>query len=106
MIDARRSEVFTAIYDSSLNVLLAPEALILEENSYAAFLDKQPGVFFGNGSDKWKTLCKHPNAEFQCVNIDSAAMAGLAFKKYAAGDRHFSDPAYLEPLYIKEFYTK
>lgn len=106
MIDARRSEVFTAIYDHSLNVLLVPEALILDENSYAAFLDKHPVVFFGNGSDKWKTICMHANAEFQCVNIDSAAMAFLSFKKYSADDRHFSDPAYLEPLYIKEFYTK
>jgi tRNA threonylcarbamoyladenosine biosynthesis protein TsaB len=106
MIDARRSEVFTAIYDQSLNILLQPEALILDENSYATLLNENPIVFFGSGSDKWKTLCKHPNAEFQCVNIDSAAMAGLAFKKYSAGDRHFSDPAYLEPLYIKEFYSK
>jgi tRNA threonylcarbamoyladenosine biosynthesis protein TsaB len=106
MIDARRSEVFTAIYDHSLHILLQPEALILDNNSYTAFLDKHRVIFFGNGSDKWKAVCRHPNAEFQCVNINSAAMAGLSFKKYAAGDRHFSDPAYLEPLYIKEFYSK
>jgi tRNA threonylcarbamoyladenosine biosynthesis protein TsaB len=106
MIDARRSEVFTAIYDHSLNLLLSPEALILEENSFAAFLDKQPVVFFGNGSEKWKALCKHPNAEFQCVNIDSTSMAFLSFKKYSNKTSLFTDPAYLEPLYIKEFYSK
>jgi tRNA threonylcarbamoyladenosine biosynthesis protein TsaB len=106
MIDARRSEVFTAIYDHSLNILLAPKALILDENSYAVFLDKDPVVFFGNGSDKWKTICKHPNAEFQCVNIDSAPMAFLSYKKFSDKIPQFSDPAYLEPLYIKEFYTK
>jgi tRNA threonylcarbamoyladenosine biosynthesis protein TsaB len=106
MIDARRSEVFTAIYDHSLNVLLAPEALILDENSYSAFLERHPVVFFGNGSEKWKAICKHANAEFQCINIDSAAMALLSFKKYSDKTSLFTDPAYLDPLYIKEFYSK
>jgi len=106
MIDARRSEVFTAIYDLSLNILLEPQAIILDENSYVGLLNEHPVVFFGNGSDKWKTICKHPNAEFQCVNIDSAAMAFLSFKRFSDKIPKFSDPAYLEPLYIKEFYTR
>jgi tRNA threonylcarbamoyladenosine biosynthesis protein TsaB len=105
MIDARREEVYTAIYDHSLNILLPPGAIILDTNSYAEFLDKHTILFFGTGSDKWEKACLHPNARFQCVNIDPNSMAILSVKKFSAKDAQFDDPAYLEPLYIKEFYT-
>src|SRR5262249_34686360 len=62
MIDARRNEVFTAIYNEKLQTLIQPAALTLAENSFETFLQKQKVVFFGSGSIKWKEICKNPNA--------------------------------------------
>lgn len=65
MIDARRMEVYTAVYNYALETLLAPTPLILDENSYDRYLDRGPVIFFGNGSDKAKPLLeKHKNANF------------------------------------------
>jgi tRNA threonylcarbamoyladenosine biosynthesis protein TsaB len=106
MLDARRNEVFTAIYDHSLNIILAPVAMVLDEHSYAEYLSKKQLVFFGNGSEKWENSCLHPNASFQCVNIDPISMCILSFQKFSQKPSKTEDPAYLEPLYIKEFYDK
>ncbi len=64
MIDARRMEVFTGVYDLTLTPLLAPQPLILDENSYGQFLADNTVAFFGNGSQKWQPVCQHPNAIF------------------------------------------
>jgi tRNA threonylcarbamoyladenosine biosynthesis protein TsaB len=106
MIDARRMEVFTAIYNQSLEILLSPRALILEATGYEEFLEKNQIIFFGNGSGKWEKICTSTNATFQCINIDSASMALLSFKKFTANSFKTDDIAYLEPFYIKEFYDK
>ncbi|MEI9933869.1 MAG: tRNA (adenosine(37)-N6)-threonylcarbamoyltransferase complex dimerization subunit type 1 TsaB [Ferruginibacter sp.] len=105
MIDARRMEVYTAIYDYSLNSLLTPCALLLEPTVYDKYLDKNSIVFFGDGSIKWKNNCTNYNADFQSVNINSTAMSLLSFKKYISQDNCFTDTAYTEPLYIKAFYS-
>lgn len=106
MLDARRNEVFTAIYDHSLDIILPPVALVLDEHSYAEYLSKKQLVFFGNGSEKWKKLSLNGNASFQCVNIDPISMCILSFQKFSQKPPKFEDPAYLEPLYIKEFHDK
>ena len=64
MIDARRMEVFTAVYDSALTPLMEPQPLILDADSYASFLSEAPVMFFGNGSDKARELISSHNAEF------------------------------------------
>ncbi|HMG82718.1 MAG TPA: tRNA (adenosine(37)-N6)-threonylcarbamoyltransferase complex dimerization subunit type 1 TsaB [Ferruginibacter sp.] len=102
MIDARRMEVFTAIFDRSLNPVLPPCALILDERSFQEQLKEHPIAFFGNGSPKWQNICSSTNATFLHININPLAMSELSTEKY--NKNSFSDLAYTEPTYIKEFY--
>jgi tRNA threonylcarbamoyladenosine biosynthesis protein TsaB len=102
MIDARRMEVFTAVFDQSLQVILPPQALILTEISFKELLEKQPIAFLGNGSPKWQAICSYPSATFLDVSINPFAMSELSQEKY--DNTNFSDLAYTEPTYIKEFY--
>ncbi|MES2849799.1 MAG: tRNA (adenosine(37)-N6)-threonylcarbamoyltransferase complex dimerization subunit type 1 TsaB [Bacteroidota bacterium] len=103
MIDARRMEVFTALYDKYLSEALSPLALILDANSFCKFLLKNKVVFFGSGADKWQQLCKHENAFFTSIVNKGLALSRLAFEKFRKNE--LADLAYAEPLYIKEFYT-
>ena len=103
MIDARRMEVFTALYHKNLSEEFSPSALILDENSFSNFLLKNKIIFFGSGAGKWQQLCKHKNALFANAVNKGLAMSRLTFDKFRTKD--FSDLAYTEPLYIKEFYT-
>lgn len=102
MIDARRMEVYSAIYDRSLEVKKDISADIIDENSYIEFLDKHPVYFFGDGAAKCKETITHPNAHF-IDNIHPLAqmMAPLASRSLFNED--FVDVAYFEPFYLKEF---
>lgn len=102
MIDARRMEVYAAIYDRSLKPLRAIGADIIDENSYKEFLDEHPVYFFGNGAAKSKEKLTHPNAHFiEDVHPLAKWMFPLAEKAMANED--FKDVAYFEPFYLKEF---
>ena len=102
MIDARRMEVFTAIYDENLRIIKEPSAMVLDENSFANGLLNNTIIFFGNGSTKWKNICTHPNALFLPDLNNSLAMSKLAYTKFCNSD--FADLAYVEPFYLKEFF--
>lgn len=102
MIDARRSEVFTAVYDHQLKEVLTPQALILDDHSYEVFLQEAPVLFSGNGSQKWSALCKHPNARFQQSGWDATSMIPLANVRWR--EKQFASLHYASPLYIKEFH--
>ena len=103
MIDARRMEVYTAVFDLALNTLAAPTPLILEPDSYDVWLEKGPVLFFGNGSNKAKTLYEgHCNAHFISDVVPLAVdMLPLADQAYRAGE--FLELAYSVPNYLKEF---
>ena len=102
MIDARRMEVYSAIYTPSLDTVKGITADIIDGNSYAEFLEKHPVVFFGNGADKCKEVIKHPNAKFlDGVKPLAKNMLPLAEKSFLQGK--FEDVAYFEPFYLKEF---
>ena len=101
MIDARRMEVYYALYDHTLSELSAPAALILDENSFADTLDRKKIIFCGNGVNKFKKVCHHPQAFFSDTIAGAREMATLAFKKYVK--KEFADLAYSVPLYVKEF---
>lgn len=103
MIDARRMEVFTALFDRSLKELVKPHNLVLSELSFSESLEKGTVIFFGNGSDKFKTLVAHPNAIFKQIETTSEQMVGLAFDSFNRND--YADLAYSEPLYSKEFFS-
>lgn len=102
MIDARRMEVYAAVYDRALNVKREIAADIVDENSYLEFLDKHPVYFFGNGAAKCREKITHPNARFiEDIRPLAKWMFPLAEKAMAKDD--FKDVAYFEPFYLKEF---
>ena len=102
MIDARRMEVYAAVYDRALDVKRAVAADIVDENSYLEFLNERPVYFFGNGAAKCREKITHPNAHFiDKVHPLAKMMFPLAEKAIAKED--YKDVAYFEPFYLKEF---
>lgn len=102
MIDARRMEVFTAVYDSHLNEVLPITAKIIDEESYVAELASGTVTFIGDGAMKCSTAILSANAVFSPDNFNSAGnLSKLAFEQFNAGD--FADLAYFEPYYLKDF---
>lgn len=102
MLDARRMEVYSAIYDSNYNQIRDTQAQILNEKSFEDYLEKGSVYFIGNGVEKTKKLINHPNAIFIKNKLPSANdMSLLAFNKYKISDTE--DVAYFEPYYLKDF---
>jgi len=102
MIDARRMEVYAAIYDHQMRMIRAIQADIVDHLSFADLLHHHKIVFFGNGASKCKASIVHPNAIF-LDNIATSAsyMARPAEAAYHTGK--FVDVAYYEPFYLKDF---
>lgn len=103
MIDARRMEVFTAMYSKDLKTIKEPAAITLNEKSFDEELTEGSICFFGNGSDKFRAIKKNENAFFSLVVTDASHMVSLSQDKFMR--KEFADLAYAEPLYLKEFYT-
>lgn len=103
MIDARRMEVFTAIYSTELEPVSLISAIILTPDSFAQQLQSSCILFFGDGSPKWQNICSHPNALFMEVKWDAADMVGLADSLFE--QKNFSSLAYSVPVYGKEFHS-
>ena len=102
MLDARRMEVYSAIYDANHKQIRATEAQILDETAFASYLEQGKVYFVGNGVEKTKTLIAHPNAVFVEDRLPSAnEMSTLAYEKYKKSDTE--DVAYFEPYYLKDF---
>jgi len=102
MIDARRMEVFTALYDNTLKEILAPCAMVLGKDSFSELTGKHAILYFGNGSEKWKSLAGD-NALFSEVQYTASEIAWLSGKEFEMAA--FANIAYAEPVYLKEFYT-
>jgi tRNA threonylcarbamoyladenosine biosynthesis protein TsaB len=103
MIDARRMEVYTAVYDIALSAQMEPAPLILDADSYSEYLAKGPVAFFGDGSEKAKELLgSNPNAIF-IPNINPLAVDMIALSERAFRNNDFIDVAYSTPLYLKDF---
>lgn len=102
MLDARRMEVYSAIYDSNFNLHSEIKAEILTEESYSTLLKMNKVYFIGSGVEKTKTLIEHPNAIFVEGKLPSANEMGLLSEfKYKKSDTE--DVAYFEPYYLKDF---
>ena len=102
MLDARRMEVYSAVFDNSGNSIRETQAQILDETSFIEYLDKGVVHFIGNGVEKFKEICEHPNARFVLKELPSSMqMAALAQEKFNAND--LEDVAYFEPYYLKDF---
>ena len=103
MIDARRDEVFSAIFDHKGNIISPPAALKLTENSFERELNNNAVAFVGDGSIKWKNTCKHPRAVFPHSTYNAHHLAKLALTNFTRNE--FADLAYSEPFYVKDFYS-
>ena len=103
MLDARRMEVYTGVFDYELKQLKETEALIVDETSITQFSKFEKIFFFGDGMQKCKALLQTlKNASFIDGVIPGAKfMCDLAYKKYIA--KEFEDVAYFEPFYLKDF---
>jgi tRNA threonylcarbamoyladenosine biosynthesis protein TsaB len=104
MIDARRMEVYAAIYNTKLEEVREIAADIVDENTYQAYLEKAHVLFFGNGADKCKDSVVHKNAEF-IENIYPSARYMVKLSERAFNKKEFVDVAYFEPFYLKDFVT-
>jgi tRNA threonylcarbamoyladenosine biosynthesis protein TsaB len=112
MIDARRMEVYTAVFEKDVmsgesetslpyKQITETAPMIIDENSFAEYLEQGSCLFIGDGAGKCADVIKHPNAQFcQCWPKASAMLkpAMAAFK-----ENRFEDVAYFEPFYLKEF---
>jgi tRNA threonylcarbamoyladenosine biosynthesis protein TsaB len=103
MIDARRMEVFTALYNAELNEIIPTSAIILNESSFEEQLKHNKIIFSGSGYVKFKNILSHPNAIFSSIQHSSLQMIPSALQKF--NSQQFADIAYSEPFYGKEFYT-
>jgi tRNA threonylcarbamoyladenosine biosynthesis protein TsaB len=102
MIDARRMEVYAAIYDKLLHKTRDTRAEIVTEETYALFLEKQKVYFFGSGASKCKNMIQSPNAVFiDDIHPLASDMAALLEQAFENG--HFENVAYFEPFYLKDF---
>ena len=102
MLDARRLEVYSAIYDSNFQETRTTEAEIITSESYRELLESSAVYFIGNGVAKTKALITHQNAHFIENKLPSAKqMCALSFDKFKSNT--FEDVAYFEPFYLKDF---
>lgn len=102
MIDARRMEVYCAVYDRALREIQPTQAKIIEPGAFAQLLDQHPIYFMGNGADKCTQVINHHNAHFvEAVVPRAKNMVPLAEMAMARGE--FEDVAYFEPFYLKDF---
>lgn len=102
MLDARRMEVYAALYDRALKTVRAVSADIVDADTYKQWLDKRPIYFFGNGAKKCMEIINHPNAHY-IDGIEPLAkwMQPLAEKRFL--NDQFEDVAYFVPFYLKNF---
>jgi tRNA threonylcarbamoyladenosine biosynthesis protein TsaB len=103
LIDARRMEVFTAMYTKDLEEIMSPVSMILDQQSFAEELSGNEILFCGNGNKKLKELLSQPNVKYSDIEMTAKHLALKSYQFYR--EKKFSDLAYTEPLYIKEFYT-
>lgn len=104
MIDARRMEVYSAVFSDSYKEIRKTKAEILTDSSFEGYLDKNKVCFIGNGVEKFSAICNAKNAAFISGKLPSAnEMAGLGYAKFLNKD--FEDVSYFEPYYLKDFVT-
>ncbi len=103
MIDARRMEVYTALFDMAGNNTKTTAAEIIDDHSFAAELASGPVLFFGDGAEKCReALGQNINARLDGSFANSAIhLSAGALQKFRAGN--FEDVAYFEPFYLKDF---
>jgi tRNA threonylcarbamoyladenosine biosynthesis protein TsaB len=102
IIDARRMEVYSAIFDKNLNIIEDVSANILTEQSYQNYLNTNKVIFVGSGCEKFNAILNNKNAQFnQNIKPSATNMVELSTKKFE--NKEFENLAYFEPYYLKDF---
>lgn len=102
VLDARRMEVYSCVYDADYQEIRETRAEIIDEGSFAEYASASKVYLIGSGAEKCRGVLEHPNFQFEETIVPSAReMAPLAFKKFQA--KQFEDVAYFEPYYLKDF---
>ena len=105
MLDARRMEVYAALYDRALKPVREVSADVVDQDTYREWLDRQPVYFFGNGAKKCMDVINHPNARYiDGVEPLAKWMMPLAERRWL--QEQFEDVAYFVPFYLKDFVAK
>lgn len=102
VLDARRMEVYSSVYDATYNVLIETKAQIIDTDSFLEFAGKKHVHIIGSGAEKCEQLLNYENFTYYKEAIPSAKeMVSVAFEKFKASQ--FEDVAYFEPFYLKDF---
>ena len=101
MLDARRMEVYSAIFTDKGTQIRETKAEILQTDSFESYLGKGKIAFVGNGAEKFQEICHHTSAEFVTALPSAKELPALAYDKWKQND--FEDVAYFEPYYLKDF---
>ena len=104
MIDARRMEVFTALFNEKGEKITAVENKIIDSFSFSKELENSIIYFCGNGMLKCKTILTHKNVRFIDIPLNAQNMLFPALEKFET--KQFEDTAYFEPFYFKEYIAK
>ncbi len=105
MMDARRMEVYTAVYDENMNEVEAKHAKVIDDNSFEFYLSQKKVLFFGNGANKCKTTLTHHNAIFFTKAYFTATnLTSIAYQSFI--EAKFENIAYYEPFYLKKYLPK
>lgn len=103
LIDARRMEVFAAVYDHHLAEIIKPGSMVIDAKSFSDLLTTNKVYFSGSGISKLRNTLDNQNAIFLQKQLIPQSMADLSWKNYQK--ERFADIFYSSPLYLKEFYT-
>jgi|LauGreDrversion4_2_1035121.scaffolds.fasta_scaffold338059_2 tRNA threonylcarbamoyladenosine biosynthesis protein TsaB len=102
LIDARRMEVYAAIYNNNLEEINPTQAIVVDEHSFSNELNQGQIIFIGNGAAKCKSTITHSNAVFvDDITCSALGLGGLAYQLFL--ENRFEDMAYFEPFYLKDF---
>lgn len=102
VLDARRMEVYSAVFDAGQQQVRDTRAEIIDDNSFQKFIQKGKVILAGTGAEKCKDLLSSKGVQFDTTVVPSAKeMISLSHKKFEIGD--FEDVAYFEPYYLKDF---
>jgi tRNA threonylcarbamoyladenosine biosynthesis protein TsaB len=103
MIDARRMEVYAALFKTDMEEIMPSSAIILNENSFASYLASQKVFFFGTGADKWGKISTSLNIQVKKIEYNANYLGILSYQKFI--NHQLTDITYSQPAYIKEFHS-
>ena len=102
MIDARRMEVYSAMYDRALHEVRGIQADVVDAETYREYLDRGPVYFFGNGAEKCMEVINHPNARL-IKGVEPLAKWMFPIAERRIAQEKYEDVAYFVPFYLKDF---